>query len=68
MKEKQIVKCFCARESAAPASDEAKLVSEVTSKAGWQREKTRGYEVKHRRRILAHKCCRGSNTPGMVKS
>lgn len=44
MKEKQIVKCFCARESAAPASDEAKLVNEVTSKAGWQREreKTRG--------------------------
>lgn len=45
-------------------------VSEWSYIQSWQREreKTRGYEVKHRRRILAHKCCRGSNTPGMVKS
>lgn len=33
----------------------------------WEREDT-GYEVKHRRRILAQKRCRGSNTPGMVNS
>lgn len=35
----------------------------------WEKgEEDGGCEAKHRRRILAQKRCRGSNTPGMVKS
>lgn len=54
-------KCFCVCGSANTTQVELTLHPK-SAETGF------GGEVQNRRRILAQKCCRGSDTPGMVKS